>query len=141
MDVHVIRFVPFDRQSPEALGLRKKAHVFCRCFTPASSCLIRRHGVQRGFMRSASYTSSTPRRGTVGAHGPAGGLRGRFPEDPLLRNPDRVEVLHQPADRVTVGGKEPFGPGSALVREKDGLGSVLFWLSVMARQGSGDNRA
>ena len=52
----------------------------------------------------------------------------------LLRDPDRLEVLRQPA-RCRQGhlcGEESFGTGSNHVREKDGLWAVLLWLDILA---------
>ena len=37
--------------------------------------------------------------------------------------------------RITLCGEESFGTGSSHIREKDGIWAVLFWLSIIAKNG------
>ena len=39
------------------------------------------------------------------------------------------------AGKITLCGEESFGTGADHIREKDGIWSVLFWLSIIAAQG------
>ncbi|KAB5567266.1 hypothetical protein PHYPO_G00230820 [Pangasianodon hypophthalmus] len=68
------------------------------------------------------------------AHQHSSGQGGQGNEGGYVRNPRRLEVFREPdgLGQVLFLWRESFGTGSDHIREKDGLWSVLVWLSIMA---------